>query len=263
MSQRYKVQSRQVRFPGFDGNLLAGTLDYPQESEPSKYVLISHCFTCTRQTLTTARLSRGLAQAGLAVLRFDFTGLGDSEGDFAATHFNSMVSDIVCAAEFLAKYYQPPAFLIGHSMGGTASLAASQLEIKGLSQLIGVATLASPAAPAHVLHHFGAAMPLLEKGENAEIIVAGRAYPVKPEFVNDVRSYDMSSQMRGCVHRILAAKAGEDGIVDAGAAEQILEYTQGDRCLVEIDGADHLFSDRKHAEQLEHAVVDWVNRQRD
>lgn len=260
MSAKVKTQSRKVQFSGFSGLPLMATLDYPEQTMPSQYVLMSHCFTCTRQTLTTARLSRGLAQAGFAVLRFDFTGLGESEGSFADTHFRSMIADITCAAEFLAHHYQPPGLLLGHSMGGTASLAAAQLDVPALAQVKAIATLASPATPAHILHHFGPAMPLLEQGKDAHIRVAGRSYPVKPGFIDDVRSYDMDRQMSGCMHRVLAARAGADTLVGAAAAEQILEYTKGERSLVDIAGADHLFSERSHASQLEKAIVDWLSR---
>jgi len=258
MSRNYRVQSRQLLFPGHSGYALAATLDYPEGAEPLEYAVMSHCFTCTRQTLTTARLSRGLARNGIAILRFDFTGLGDSEGVFAETHFRSMIEDIVCASEFLTKHYRSPSLLLGHSMGGTASLAASQLANTSLNAVKRVITLASPASPAHVLHHFGSAMSLLEQGEDAEIRVAGRTYPVKPSFVEDVGSYDMSKQMTGFNLEVLAARAGEDELVGPEAAEQILAYTQGDQCLVDIDGADHLFSNRDHATQLEQAVLNWL-----
>ena len=258
MSRNYRVQSRQLLFPGHNGQALAATLDYSEGVEPLEYALMSHCFTCTRQTITTARLSRGLARNGIAVLRFDFTGLGESEGEFAETHFRSMIEDIACAAEFLSKHYKPPSLLLGHSMGGTASLAAAQLDNASLRAVKRVVTLASPAFPAHVLHHFGSAMPLLEQGKDAEISVAGRAHPVKPSFVDDVESYDMSKQMTGFDLDVLAARAGEDELVGTEAAEQILAYTQGNRCLVDIEGADHLFSNRDHATQLERAVLNWL-----
>ena len=259
MATKYKIQSRQVTFSGSTGDELAATLDFPVEAEPKQYAVMSHCFTCTRQTITTARLSRGLAQAGFAILRLDFTGLGDSEGEFADSHFRSMVNDIACAAAFLAKHYRAPGLLLGHSMGGTASLAASQLSLNALSAVNGIVTLASPAYPAHVLHHFGAAMPVLEQGGESEIIVAGKAYPVKPAFIEDVRSYDMTEQMRNCQQRILAVRAGNDDLVSPEAAEQILTYTQGAKQLLDIDDADHLFSDRQHAAQLEIAVLGWIN----
>jgi len=256
--EKYKTQSKPVSFKGYSGGLLEGTLDFPLDIEPFQYAIISHCFTCTRQTLTGARLSRGLAQAGVACLRFDFTGLGDSEGSFADTNFSSMIADIECAAEFLADYYQPPRLLLGHSMGGTASLAASQTKSRGLLQVRKLVTLASPAYPAHVLHHFGTAMALLEQGLDAEIMVAGQAYPVKPGFIEDVRGFDMQLRMKDCDLPVLAVRAGEDSLIGPQAAEQIMALTQGESQLLQIDGADHLFSNRNHAEQLLSEVVQWV-----
>ena len=258
MAENYKIQSKAVSFKGHSGGLLKGTLDFPLEVEPFQYAIMSHCFTCTRQTLTGSRLSRGLAQAGIACLRFDFKGLGESEGSFADTNFSSMIADIGCAAEFLTDYYQPPQLLLGHSMGGTASLAASQTKSRGLLQVRKLVTLASPACPAHVLHHFGAAMSLLEQGLNAEIMVAGKAYPVKPSFIEDVRSFDMPQKMKGCDLPIMAIRAGSDSLIGPQAAEQIIALTRRKSRLLQIDGADHLFSDRNHAEQLLSEVVRWV-----
>jgi putative redox protein len=122
LAMAFKVQSRAVGFPGSQGEILAGQLDFPldgrADAAQNRYVIISHCFTCSKQTLTTARLARALAQGGIACLRFDFTGLGDSAGSFADSTFHSMVEDVACAADFLAQHYQPPQALIGHSMGG-------------------------------------------------------------------------------------------------------------------------------------------------
>lgn len=258
MPENYKIQSRRVSFRGFDGSHLAATLEFPVDVVPTQYAIISHCFTCTQQTLTTFRLSRGLAQAGIATLRFDFTGLGESEGSFADTHFRSMIQDIECAASFLSTHYQAPDFLLGHSMGGTASLAASQSASKAFSRIEKVVTLASPSYPAHVLHHFGDALEQLEQGIAAEIWVAGKAYSVKPSFVNDVRSYNLREIMQGCEKGILAVRAGDDELVSPEAADQILAMTQGEKKLVQVEHADHLFSDRNHAAQLLSEVTGWL-----
>ena len=258
MKGDFKIQSRKVQFRGFDGSSLEGNLDFPSDKPPELYVIISHCFTCTKQVLTTARLSRGLAKAGYAVLSFDFTGLGNSEGEFSDTHFSSMVKDIECAADWLSAHYEPASLLIGHSMGGTASLAAAQGSCSSLSHVANIITLASPAYPAHVLHHFGLAMEKLQRGENAEILVAGQPYPVKPAFIDDVQSYDMDTQMQGCDIPILAIRAGDDSLIGPAAAEQILQYTEAERQLYEIEGADHLFSDRNHAEQLLSEVLTYL-----
>ena len=264
-AETVKVQSKQVEFSGSTGDALVGSLDTPQNLTAVKYAIISHCFTCTRQTLTTARLSRGLSQAGYAVLRFDFTGLGDSSGDFAETNFTSMVQDIECAANFLAEHYQAPSILLGHSMGGTASLAASQNGAPSLAEVERLVTIASPAYPAPVLHHFGVALLELEQGRNSQIMVAGRAYPVRPGFIADVRSYNMNLQMQNCQLPVLSIRAGNDALVGPHDAQQILQFTQlataadnsaGSR-LVEIAQADHLFSDRGPAAQLLAELTRW------
>ena len=259
MKEKIKIQSRKIQFEGSDGSQLAGSFDFPEEILPIKYAIVSHCFTCTKQTLTTARLCRGLAQAGYAVLRFDFTGLGDSEGAFEDTNFRSMVKDIECAAKWLAAHYEPASVLIGHSMGGTASLAASQNACASLTRIQKVITLASPAYPAHVLHHFGLAMDKLNRGEKAQIIVAGQAYSVKPAFVEDVRSYDMDVQMQACDIPIMAIRAGNDGLIGPQAAEQILLFTEAESQLREVTGADHLFSDRNHAQILLSYVLEKID----
>jgi len=263
MKGKFKIQSRKVHFNGFDGGLLAASLDFPQEIPPEQYIVISHCFTCTKQTLTTARLGRGLAQAGYGVLRFDFTGLGDSEGVFADTHFRSMIKDIECAADWLAAHYQPVKVLIGHSMGGTASLAAACEGGGSLAQVEKIITLASPAIPEHVLHHFGSAMDKLQRGETAEIKVAGQAYAVKPELIEDVNSYDMAAKMRDCNIPVMAVRAGDDELIGPRHAQQILEYGGAASQLYQIDGADHLFSNRNHAQQLLAEILNWIKNTRE
>jgi len=258
MIKKFKIQSRKVNFSGFNGNQLAASLDFPQGIPPICYVIISHCFTCSKQTLTTARLGRGLVQAGYGVLRFDFSGLGESEGQFAETHFSSMVEDINCAANWLASHYEPAKALIGHSMGGTASLAAAGNNVAALAQLEHLVTLASPAQPAHLLHHFGPVMQKLQRGEDAEIVVAGQAYPVTPAFVDDVQSYDIAKQMSHCDLPVLVVRAADDELVGPENAEQILQYGKGKNQLCEIAGANHLFSNREHAQQLLSHVLDWL-----
>jgi len=259
MKQKYKHQSRKVSFKGFDGSNLSASLDFPEGIVPEEYIIISHCFTCTKQTLTTARLSRGLVQAGFAVLRFDFTGLGDSEGCFASTHFTSMSQDIECAASWLAEYYERAGVLIGHSMGGTASLVASQSGNTSLSEIRKIVTLASPSEPAHVLHHFGRAMDKLQRGEMAQIKVAGHAYDVRPAFIADVQAYHMPEVMQACDIPVTVIRAGKDELVRPEDADQIVEYAGAGSELHQIDGADHLFSDRDHAASLLAGVLSWLS----
>lgn len=252
---KYSTQTLKLTIPGTFGQLDA-RLDMPDSVTPKAFVIICHCFTCTKETITTSRIARGLAQNGFAVLRFDFTGLGNSEGNFADSNFSSMIEDIIHVTHFLDKKYQAPAALLGHSMGGTAVLAAST-QIPSCKTVI---TIASPSEPSHVLHHFGKAMAQLESGHDAEIIVADVKYPVRPQFVSDVRNYDMQKQMHGYSKAIMAIRAEKDSLVKPKDAEEIIAYTSGDHYLLDLDQADHLFSDRAITESMIVQICNWLDK---
>ena len=251
---KYSTHTLKLRIPGTAGQLDA-RLDMPDSVSPRAFVIMCHCFTCTKETITTSRIARGLAQNGYAVLRFDFTGLGNSEGDFADSNFTSMVDDVLHVAQFLSKEYQAPTAMLGHSMGGTAVLAASAQ----LPSCKTVITIASPSTPSHVLHHFGKAMAQLESGMNAEISVAGVMYPVKPQFIEDVRKYNMKSQMRPYNKPLMAIRAGKDALVNTKDAEEIIAYTSAEHYLLDLDQGDHLFSDRAITETMIIEICNWLN----
>ena len=174
------TKTLKASFKNNNSFLLDARLELPSLT-PKAFAIFCHCFTCTKQTLATHRISRLLAEQGIAVLRFDFTGLGQSEGDFANTNFTTMVNDVIAASQYLNNNYDPPAFLFGHSMGGTAALAAA-LELDNIK---GIATIASPSQPSHVLHHFGSALKELEQNHSSSFQVAGQRYPMNPQFVTD------------------------------------------------------------------------------
>jgi putative redox protein len=251
---RHPTQSIKLAFPNAQNHMLDARLDRPADVEPHAYVIICHCFTCTKETLTTSRVSRGLAQAGFGVLRFDFTGLGDSSGQFADSHFTTMVSDVLSASAYLTQHFSAPVALLGHSMGGTAVLAAA-MQIPSCTTVI---TLASPSHPSHVLHHFGPAMNKLESGIDAEIRVAGVAYPVKPQFIHDVRQYSFEEKLNGFNLPILAIRAGKDSLVPASDADEILALTSAEHQLFELENADHLFSDRQDTQAMIEAISQWL-----
>ena len=256
MTDLLATQSLRLSFPNNQNTLLAGRLDCPSSQEPKAFVIMGHCFTCTKETLTTARVSRGLAQRGFGILRFDFTGLGESEGSFADSNFTTMVDDILAAAEFLENNYASPVALLGHSMGGTAALAAAV----NIPSCQSVVTIASPSTPSHVLHHFGQAMPRLEAGENAEINVAGIQYPVKPQFVQDVRSYDFDSILSPFDKRILALCAGNDSLVPCKEASEIIALTSSQSRLIELEDADHLFSNKQDTSVMIDEIGRWLEQ---
>jgi len=249
----YPTDTIKCSFPGMQGFLLDARIDLPRGPDNPPFV-ISHCFTCSKETLTSFRVSRGLAKRGIGALRFDFTGLGDSAGDFADSNFSTMVGDILCAADYLQQHYRAPSTLIGHSMGGTAALLASSK----LPSCDSVVTIASPSEPDHVLHHFGHVMAALEAGQEAAISVAGVAYPVRPQFIDDVRSYHMDRQLAGYSRRILAIRAGRDTLVDHQDAEDIIAYSSGQTSLIDLPGADHLFSARQDTDKLIDEIAHWI-----
>ncbi len=234
-------------------NRLSARLDMPDNNRILGYAIISHCFTCSKETLTTARISRGLAKLGFAVTRFDFTGLGESNGEFADSNFTSMVEDIEAVARFMEHHYQAPDMLIGHSMGGTASLVAAA-EIPSCRTVI---TIASPSTPEHVLHHFGSAMPELDAGRASEIKVAGSHYPVKPQFIHDVRGYAVDNMLNRLSIPLLAIRAGRDTLVNARDADEIMEYTRNKAKIIDYPDADHLFSNRNITETMIDQIASW------
>ncbi|MCW9013912.1 MAG: alpha/beta fold hydrolase [Gammaproteobacteria bacterium] len=255
-TEKYSTQSIKLSFPNQHNVILAARLDRPVDREPIAYIIMSHCFTCTKETLTTARVSRGLAQQGFGVLRFDFTGLGDSEGNFSDSNFTSMVNDVHSAAEYLQKNYSAPVTLIGHSMGGTAALAASV----AITSCDTVITIAAPNEPSHVLHHFGKAMDQLESGQNAEITVAGIQYPVKPQFIQDVYGFKMRKILSNFNKRILAIRAGKDSLVSHSDADNIIALTSAESRLYELKDADHLFSDRIDTNNMISEINLWLSK---
>jgi len=248
------IRSIKLSIPNKQSELLDARLDLPTNDSIENYAIICHCFTCTKETITTSRVSRGLAQQGIATLRFDFTGLGKSQGYFSDSNFTSMVNDILSVNDFMQKHYQSASILLGHSMGGTAALIAST-EIETCQSVI---TIASPSHPSHVLHHFDKALTDLENGNNSEIIVAGTAYPVKPQFINDVRQYDFHQKLIAYNKNILAIRATNDNLVADKDADEIVQYTGSKSELFDIENADHLFSNRSDTEKMINKIADWI-----
>jgi len=194
-----------------------------------------------------------LAERGIAVLRFDFTGLGNSEGDFAQSNFTTDVADIYAAAEFLRDNFAAPSLLIGHSLGGTAMLeAAMQIE-----QVKAVVTIASPSQPDHVLHHFGHALTMLEQGIASSIEVAGRHYDIEPQFLEDLRRYDMQQRLTMLEKPVLIFKVLNDALVDSENADEISAWTAGPSRIVTLDKADHLLSNKEDARFVADEIARW------
>src|SRR6266853_2848883 len=176
--------SRPVTFPGAFGTSLAARLDAPA-GPPLAYAIFAHCFTCSKESKAAAAISAALAEKGFAVLRFDFTGLGGSEGDFANTNFSSNADDLVAAADFLRREHRAPALLVGHSLGGTAVLAAAAR----IPEARAVATIGAPFEPAHVLHLLHDSRDKITREGEAEVDIGGRPFKVQKQFLDDIGTH--------------------------------------------------------------------------
>lgn len=248
-----KTKSIKAVFTGNNGHRLDARLELPLE-ETKAFIIFSHCFTCTKDIITAYRSSRILAKHGYAVLRFDFSGLGDSEGDFANCNFSTSVEDINGAIDYLTDNYSAPSILIGHSLGGTSSLA-SAINNDCITKII---TIASPSQPAHVLHHFGNALHQLEQDIPASIAVAGTSYDINPQFVNDVRAWDMSVQLQQLNKSVLIFNVENDAVVGAKNANELQQWIAGETLLIDLHDTDHILSSKQANAIMVEKMIVWI-----
>ncbi|MFC6633428.1 alpha/beta hydrolase family protein [Microbulbifer taiwanensis] len=248
MSKRHRVQ-----FNGGSDARLAGILEMPEGGEPQAYALFAHCFTCGKDVLSASRIARRLADLGIAVLRFDFTGLGASQGDFADTNFSSNVRDLLCAAEFLRGERHPADLLIGHSLGGAAVLAAAG----DIPEAKAIATIAAPADPEHVIRQFACAIDTIRQQGQAEVELAGRPFVIKKQFLDDLDSHRM-----GYIHELgrplLIYHSPVDQTVSIDEAADIYNRAMHPKSFISLDHADHLLTRREDADYVANTLAAWV-----
>jgi uncharacterized OsmC-like protein/alpha/beta superfamily hydrolase len=249
------ARSAKVTFIGAGGEALAARLDLPQ-GRPRAYALFAHCFTCNKDVFAAARIAGGLAERGFAVLRFDFTGLGASEGEFANTNFSSNVADLVCAADFLRERYEAPKLLIGHSLGGAAVLAAAGR----VPEATAVATIAAPADPAHVASHFTEARAEIEAAGEAEVLLVGRPFRIKKQFLEDIATQRLEEAIGGLRKALMVFHAPRDQLVGIDNASRIFLAARHPKSFVSLDDADHLLSRRPDAAYVAEVLAAWAGR---
>ncbi|MGI9464505.1 MAG: bifunctional alpha/beta hydrolase/OsmC family protein [Aestuariivirgaceae bacterium] len=248
-------QSIKVTFPGSQGAELAAKLEMPAE-RPRAYALFAHCFTCSKDIFAAARIAGGLADRGIAVLRFDFTGLGKSDGEFANTNFSSNVADLLRAADFLRDNHQAPQLLIGHSLGGAAVLAAAG----DVPEVRAVATIGAPADAEHVIHNFGAKIDEIDKTGEAEVTLGGRQFTVKKQFLDDVRKQSLSDSIAGMKKALMVFHAPRDQTVGIENAGAIFSAAKHPKSFISLDSADHLLSRREDAIYVADVLTSWSAR---
>jgi uncharacterized OsmC-like protein/esterase/lipase len=244
-------------FENAEGQTLAGLLETPPaDVETLRYALFAHCFTCGKDIAAASRISRALAARGIAVLRFDFTGLGNSDGDFANTSFTSNVQDLIAAAAKLEADHQAPALLIGHSLGGAAVLAAAPQ----LPSVEAVVTIAAPATPAHVEHLFSGARGELEATGEAEVQVGRRRFRIRRQFLEDLQHYADAEHIRRLKRALLIFHSPVDEIVPIEEAAKIYRAALHPKSFISLCNADHLLTDREDSEYVAETLVAWAGR---
>lgn len=247
--------SRAFDFKGSQGHVLAGRLDLPA-TEPVATALFAHCFTCNKDYHASARISRGLAERGFAVLRFDFTGLGNSAGDFANTNFSSNVADLVAAATALGAAIAPPRLLIGHSLGGAAVLRAAA----DLPEVGAVATIAAPFDPGHIRWLVEGREAELEETGRVQVTIAGRSFPITRQFVEDIQTHRMEGTLAGLDRPLLVMHDPGDSTVGIENADLILAAAKHPKSFVAIPGAGHMAGRREDAQYIAETVSAWAMR---
>jgi len=247
--------SEKLSFTGADGQELAARFERPR-GRTEAMALFAHCFTCTKDIFAAARIAAGLAARGIAVLRFDFTGLGHSEGEFANTNFSSNVDDLVAAADHLRAHQEAPKIVIGHSLGGAAVLAAAGR----MPEVLAVATIGAPAEPAHVRHLFQAARPEIEAKGEAEVLLAGRPFTIKKQFLEDIEAARLEAAIGGLRKALLVFHAPRDGTVGIENAGRIFAAAKHPKSFVSLDDADHLLSRREDAAYVAEVLAAWAGR---
>ena len=247
------MRVERVAFVGSEGQRLAARLDAPDDT-PRGYALFAHCFTCGKDVFAAARIAQRLTEHGIAVLRFDFTGIGASEGEFANTNFSSNVADLVAAASHLAQAYRPPALLIGHSLGGAAVLAAA-VELPGSKAVV---TIAAPSDPTHVVGLFRDRVPEIEAQGDAEVLLAGRPFRIKRQFLVDAAEQNLTAKVARLRQALLIMHSPRDATVDIGNATRIFMAAKHPKSSLSLNHADHLLSSRRDASYAANVIAAWA-----
>ncbi len=250
------MRTATVAFENERGEKLSGRLETPG-CEPRAFALFAHCFTCDMTSKAAVFVSRALAERGVAVLRFDFTGLGESEGEFARTGFASNVRDLVAAARFLEAEHEGPALHVGHSLGGAAVIAAA----RDVPSARAVATIGAPADPAEVLRHIPEeARERIEREGAAPVRIGGRPFTLGRELIRDLEEGAFARTIREIGRPLLVLHAPGDAIVPIDAARRIFEAARHPKSFVSLDDADHLLTNREHGRYVGEVIAAWASR---
>ncbi|MEO9511485.1 MAG: bifunctional alpha/beta hydrolase/OsmC family protein [Flavobacteriaceae bacterium] len=247
---------QKVTFKNTEGQTLVGRIELPVDRHPHNFAIFAHCFTCNKNLLAVKNIGKALTSHGFGVLRFDFTGLGESEGDFADTNFSGNVDDLVAAASFLKEQYSAPSLLIGHSLGGAASIfAASEIE-----SIKAIATVGAPSNPVHVKHLLKNSIDEIKATGKATINLSGRDFTIKKQFLDDLETKSLPEVARSLRKPILILHSPQDDTVGIKNAEEIYVAAQHPKSFVSLDGADHLLTKKEDSIYAGEVIAGWAKR---
>lgn len=258
------MPSKRISFLSGDSLKLAGVLETPAD-EPLASAVFAHCFTCSKDLKATVRVSRQLASLGFLTLRFDFRGVGDSQGQFKDSNFQTNVADLCSAIDWLAETHQPPRLLIGHSLGGAAAMAvaarAGSIESGPLSQLAALVTLASPSDTSHLADFLLSQNPAIEAAGVGDVSIGGKAWPISMQLIESLRHSDLETQLSQIRMPHLILHAPEDATVAYHHAQRLLQRSGGLTSLISLDGSDHLLVKQKQdVTFVADMITTWAKR---
>ena len=250
------MATERVSFQGAYGDELAARVDLPVHGSPRAWVLFAHCFTCSKNLRAVVRFARELNREGIGVLRFDFTGLGESEGDFADTNFTSNVQDLVAAARYMEAEWGPPDILVGHSLGGAAVLHAAH----SVDSVKAVATIGAPADPSHVLQHVSESRAEIEARGEADVTIGGRSFRIQRQFLEDLEATRMQEVVGGLKRALLILHSPQDEAVGVDNAARLYQAARHPKSFVSLHGADHLLMEEADARYAARVLATWASR---
>jgi putative redox protein len=250
------MKSEKISFTGSLGEQLAGVIDWPEGERADAFGLFAHCFTCSKDLRASANVSRALAAQGYGVLRFDFTGLGHSEGDFADSNFASNIDDLVAASEFLAAKHEAPRLLIGHSLGGAAVVHAAQR----IPSAKAVATIGAPFDPEHVTHLLADKVDTIQEEGEAAVTIGGRPFTIRKEFLETLQRDNLADTVRMMRKALLILHSPIDATVGVENAQRLFEAAVHPKSFVSLDKADHLLQKKADAEYAGRVIATWAQK---
>ena len=250
------MNAAKVSFPNASGAQLSARLELPVDRHAHAFAIFAHCFTCGSNLTASHNISRELNMVGIGVLRFDFAGIGESEGDFVDTNFTTNISDLVAAAEWLGEHHLAPALLVGHSLGGAAVLCAANQ----VSSVKAVVTIGAPFAPDHVSRHFAEQLEQIAESGRATVDIGGRPFQIAKQFVDDLGHHELDKNIRSLEAGLLILHSPQDKTVSIDEAAKLYTAARHPKSFVSLDGADHLLSDNADSHYAGQVIAGWSSR---